>query len=111
MRPNPQETADLVTFTEEILNGKLHFLCSGRVLYTLLNAPAPLFIINVQYISTESLFKGLMHLILGQYSNLSTRAVVATNHLHYQNPLLPFVAKLSPIAAGIFCHLVSRHQP
>ena len=26
--PNPQETADLVTFTEEILNGKLHFLCS-----------------------------------------------------------------------------------
>ena len=25
MRPNPQETADLVTFTEEIYNGKLHF--------------------------------------------------------------------------------------
>ena len=28
MWPNPQETADLVAFTEEILNGKLHFLCS-----------------------------------------------------------------------------------
>ena len=28
MRPNPQETADLVTFTEEILYGKLPFLCS-----------------------------------------------------------------------------------
>ena len=28
MWPNPQETADLVTFTEEILNGKHHFLCS-----------------------------------------------------------------------------------
>ena len=27
MWPNPQETADLVTFTEEILIGKLHFLC------------------------------------------------------------------------------------
>ena len=27
---NPQEAADLVTFTEEILNGKLHFLCSVR---------------------------------------------------------------------------------
>ena len=26
--PNPHETADLVTFTEEILNGKLHFLCT-----------------------------------------------------------------------------------
>ena len=28
MWPNPQETANLVTFTEEILNGKFHFLCS-----------------------------------------------------------------------------------
>ena len=28
MWPNPQETADLVTLTEEILNKKLHFLCS-----------------------------------------------------------------------------------
>ena len=27
MRPNPQFPADLVTFTVEILNGKLHFLC------------------------------------------------------------------------------------
>ena len=27
MRPNPQFPADLVTITEEILNGKLHFLC------------------------------------------------------------------------------------
>ena len=26
MWPNPQKTAGLVTFTEEILNGKLHFL-------------------------------------------------------------------------------------
>ena len=30
MWPNPQDTADLVTFTtEEILNGKLHFLRSS----------------------------------------------------------------------------------
>ena len=28
MWSNPQETADFVTFTEEILNGKPHFLCS-----------------------------------------------------------------------------------
>ena len=28
MCPNPQETADLVTFTEEILDVKLNFLCS-----------------------------------------------------------------------------------
>ena len=28
MWPNPQKTADLVAFTEEAFNGKLHFLCS-----------------------------------------------------------------------------------
>ena len=28
MWPNSQFSADLVTFTEEIINGKLHFLCS-----------------------------------------------------------------------------------
>ena len=28
MSPNPQFPADLVTYTEEILNGKLHFLCT-----------------------------------------------------------------------------------
>ena len=42
MRPNPQETADLLTFTEEVLNGKLHFLCSVvsvilEILYLLLS--------------------------------------------------------------------------
>ena len=31
MRPNPQETANLVTFTEEILNGKLQFLCIDNI--------------------------------------------------------------------------------
>ena len=34
MWPNPQFPADLVTFTEEILNGKLHFL-SNHVISTL----------------------------------------------------------------------------
>ena len=29
MWPNPQFPADLVTFTEVMLNGKLHFLCSA----------------------------------------------------------------------------------
>ena len=31
MKPNPQIPADFVTFTEEIFNGKFHFLCSGRM--------------------------------------------------------------------------------
>ena len=30
MWTNPQETTDLVTFTEEILHGKIHVLCIGK---------------------------------------------------------------------------------
>ena len=30
MWPNPQENTDLVTFTEGIFNGKLHYLCSDN---------------------------------------------------------------------------------
>ena len=33
MWPNLQETVDLVTFTEEILNKNFHFLCSGCYLF------------------------------------------------------------------------------
>ena len=33
MRPNPQETVDLITFTEELLNRKLHFLLSIQNLF------------------------------------------------------------------------------
>ena len=29
MWPNPQETEDLITFTEQILNWKLFFVCSA----------------------------------------------------------------------------------
>ena len=35
MWPNPQLPADLVTFTEEIFNGKLYFLCSALCLTAL----------------------------------------------------------------------------
>ena len=33
MWPNPQFSADLVIFTEEILNVKLHFLCSVMIAF------------------------------------------------------------------------------
>ena len=31
MWPNPQFPADFITFIEDILNGKLHFLCTDAV--------------------------------------------------------------------------------
>ena len=46
MWPNPQFPADLVTFTEEILNGKLHFLWG--VIFSFL------FIIFIDFLSVKS---------------------------------------------------------
>ena len=40
MWSNPQILADLVTFTEEILNGKLHFLCSVIFFFSFLSIVA-----------------------------------------------------------------------
>ena len=37
MRPNPPEIPDLVTFTEEIFNGKLHFCAVIFILVIVLN--------------------------------------------------------------------------
>ena len=37
MRPTPPEMADLVTFTEEIFNGKLHFCAVISILVIVLN--------------------------------------------------------------------------
>ena len=51
MRPNPQETANFVTFTEEILNRKLHLWkvdkpsCKDNIEY------------NILYIILETLVK------------------------------------------------------
>ena len=44
MWPNPQKTGNLVTFTEDILNGKLHLMCSAII---------PLDVTNI----TQHLFK------------------------------------------------------
>ena len=67
MWPNPQEVADLVTFTKEILNGKHHFLCSVTMIFclasvqdflllTLLTANYPNFVVVLRFICLEELF-------------------------------------------------------
>ena len=44
MWPNPQETVGLVAFTEEIPDGKLHFLCSDILKY---NVEIHIFLIGI----------------------------------------------------------------
>ena len=57
MWPNPQETADLITFTAEFLNVNLHFLCS--VMY-------------VKWISRKILCAKLNQKILSQRMSLKS---------------------------------------
>ena len=51
MLPNPQETSNLVTFTEEILNGKLHFLSTDFA--------EELFYLKIWLILVSIFFRGL----------------------------------------------------
>ena len=46
MWPNPQFPADLFIFTEEILNGKLHFLCGVRYMILMHKNRISFFLIN-----------------------------------------------------------------
>ena len=50
MWPNPRETADLVTFTEEILNEKLYFLFSGMCFWRGYKRPRIL-MLNFSFVS------------------------------------------------------------
>ena len=57
MWPTPQETADLVIFTGEILYGKLHFLYSVYLLAVRTNVMTKcndLMIKNVPYLESEN---------------------------------------------------------
>ena len=54
MWPNLQETADLIAFTEEILNEKPNFLCSEWVLFILLKVVLSLVFGQKQFTKTRT---------------------------------------------------------
>ena len=68
MWPNPQLPADLVTFTKEILNGKLHFLCSvSRKTLTKIDevkSSAHTYVIVNKYLHQKSEFPSLYLLVI-----------------------------------------------
>ena len=54
MWPNTQFSADLVTFTEEIFNGKLRFLCSVPLNSACFPSPKPVVVYNFSEIESTS---------------------------------------------------------
>ena len=83
MLPNPQETGDLVTFTEEIRYGKLHFL--GSVILALLSFGRnhfPEIILKYQRICFQehflaAVFDARNFRIISKYTTISNRRVRA----------------------------------
>ena len=65
MRPNPQETADLVTFTEEIHNGKLHFLC-GEIA---VNVPFTITTFQIVLLKSRSVLPPIQHVTRSEKIN------------------------------------------
>ena len=86
MCPNPLETADLDTFTEEILKRKLHFLCNVSQFY-----PQKFHINIVPDISIkhpEGLFSTLSNIYDGAFfaktSTNSWSLIIFAKKLHYR---------------------------
>ena len=61
MWPNPQFPGDLVTFTEEILNGKLNFLCSENISHEALASWNLIRQNNIQYITVETWILNILY--------------------------------------------------
>ena len=75
MWPNPQFPADLVTFTEEILNGKLHFLYSV----------SSKFLWPIQTLLADSLSELGGNLIIIVYNHTDSHhdSIFALNYIHF----------------------------
>ena len=79
-----QNTADLVTFTEKVLNGKLHFLCSAKC-------------------------RLHFHQVENTSSNLQQRGMLnplSANPTKWSNTLKQFVGKLQCVFLSVFDHFV-----
>ena len=73
---------DLVTFTEETLNGKLHFLCSEKIKY---------FCVPWLIVPSRSNKNPALNLVL---HNLSSAAWIKTNGKNAYSRCLPYMTSL-----------------
>ena len=77
MWPNPQFPADLVTFTEEILDRKLHFLCS-------VNSCGQYFVFKISLTCKPDVFEICLNLSLISLIKFSTNTSFCVSYdIHY----------------------------
>ena len=86
MLPNPQFPADLVTFTEEILNGKRHFLCIDSLSWMFDRVILNTYLVLVSFLLTKNnLLEDYYFFLLGElfaslFCKIKSRAP-QTNHV------------------------------
>ena len=98
MWPNPQFSADLVKFTEEILNGRLHFLCSDP-------KASPIFLINWNICSSLWFYLFIMFFaILYYFYNLKYMKNTQVSACNFTK------SNTSPWAYFTFCKLYNWCQ-
>ena len=93
MRPNPQKTPDLVTFTEEILNAKLHFLYSATL------EPSNLIALKAKSALIRSISN---HLVSQNWRSDSPVIEIDLNWLDSPIFIVPFAIKKESIKPSLF---------
>ena len=93
MWPNPQFPANLVTFTEEILNGKFHFLCSAsRLTFSFKNFVQ---IVNYIWFLRKDFFQELLYIQANIQNHIKFSKIEASfypifNQIFYQINYMKF---------------------
>ena len=115
MWPNAQSPADLVTFTEEILNGKLHFLCSESKSFWRFFS---IFIVDFEYGFFCCKYRGIMSTPNRRYifniNKKNTRTMLfhiyfnplSANFTKWSNTLKQFVGHFPTNYLSVFNHFV-----
>ena len=87
MWPNPQETVNLVTFTEEILNGKLHFLCIVKWYIDICQSSI--------VILKHKVLRFILGFLLYRYIITNTRCMILETVKAFKILILPSVVRIS----------------
>ena len=101
MRPNPQKTPDLVTFTEEILNAKLHFLYSAAL------EPSNLIALKAKSALIRSISN---HLVSQNWRSDSPVIEIDLNWLDSPIFIVPFAIKKESIKPSLFKFSLPYHK-
>ena len=98
---------DLVTFTKEILNGKLHFVCSVSLLFVFLGCFIYAFWVTCETFSIDASYSKSVIYLESKFSYLKLSIVTLINFLFYKvgSSCNVLQLRLSHIVVGSLCQM------